>query len=65
VRILFICTGNLCRSPLAERLTLSWVRDALRDSPEHAAVEISSAGQEAPVGRPMDARSTEALIHLG
>ena len=65
VRILFLCTGNLCRSPLAERLALSWVRDSLRDSPEYAAVEISSAGLEAPIDRPMDARSAEALIHLG
>jgi protein-tyrosine phosphatase len=65
VRILFVCTGNLCRSAVAERLATSWVRDSLCDSPEYAAVEITSAGLEAPTGRPMDRRSAEALVHLG
>ena len=65
MRILFVCTGNLCRSAVAERLATSWVRDSIRDSPEYAAVEITSAGLEAPTGRPMERRSAEALVQLG
>jgi protein-tyrosine phosphatase len=65
VRILFVCTGNLCRSPVAERLAVRWARDLLRHSPENAVVEIGSAGVDAPPGRAMDARSAEALIALG
>ena len=65
VRILFVCTGNLCRSPVAERLAVAWARDLLRESPELDTVEIGSAGIDAPPGRAMDARSAEALIALG
>jgi protein-tyrosine phosphatase len=65
VRILFVCTGNLCRSPVAERLAAAWARDLLRESPELTTVEIGSAGIEAPSGRAMDARSAAALIALG
>ncbi len=65
VRILFVCTGNLCRSPVAERLAVRWARDLLRHSPENDVVEIGSAGVDASIGRPMDARSAEALINLG
>ena len=36
LRILFVCTGNLCRSPVAERLAVAWARDLLRESPELA-----------------------------
>jgi protein-tyrosine phosphatase len=65
VRILFVCTGNLCRSPVAERLAVAWARDLLRESPELASVEIGSAGIDAPPGRAMDARSAEALVAMG
>src|SRR4051794_36027031 len=65
VRILFVCTGNLCRSPVAERLAVRWARDLLRHSPENAIVEIGSAGVDAPSGRAMDPRSAQALMALG
>lgn len=44
-RILVVCTGNICRSPLAEKM-LQHGLDAL--SPN--TFEIGSAGTEAPVG---------------
>src|SRR4051812_48003489 len=65
VRILFVCTGNLCRSPVAERLAGGWARGLLRGGPELATVEIGSAGIDAPPDRAMDARSAKALIDLG
>lgn len=43
-RILIVCTGNICRSPLAE----AWFRRALPGA------EVSSAGVGALVGRPAE-----------
>lgn len=44
--VLTICTGNICRSPLAEHLLASH----LSDIPE---ITVASAGTEALVGEPM------------
>jgi protein-tyrosine phosphatase len=52
-RILFVCIGNVCRSPLGERL-LAQRLPADR-------FEVSSAGVGAMVGEPM---SPEAAVHL-
>ncbi|WP_424530770.1 hypothetical protein ACOZ38_13370 [Sphaerisporangium viridialbum] len=57
-RILFVCTGNICRSPLAERLT----RSALGPCP---AVEVTSAGTGAERGRPMTERAQRVLTRFG
>ncbi|GAA3419227.1 arsenate reductase/protein-tyrosine-phosphatase family protein [Streptosporangium vulgare] len=57
-RILFVCTGNICRSPLAERLT----RSALGDCP---AIQVASAGTRAWPGLEMDRRAMRALVRLG
>jgi|1186.fasta_scaffold133675_1 protein-tyrosine phosphatase len=63
MRILFVCTGNMCRSPLAERLTSAWVDQRLGTSAN--AVRLDSAGTDAHEGRPMDGRSAQALAELG
>ena len=47
-RILVVCTANICRSPLAERLLAAYL--ARGDSPVEA--EVSSAGTHARPGRP-------------
>ena len=52
-RVLFVCIGNVCRSPLGERLL------AARLKPE--AFAVSSAGIGAMVGSPM---APEAAQHL-
>jgi len=65
VRILFVCTGNLCRSPVAERLAAAWARRALTGSPESHGIELVSAGTRAVAGRPMVAASAAALRRLG
>jgi protein-tyrosine phosphatase len=51
-RILCVCTGNICRSPAAERLLAS------RLGPD---VEVSSAGTYALVGQPL-AAPMDALV---
>jgi protein-tyrosine phosphatase len=63
MRLLFVCTGNMCRSPLAERLTSSWAERALGASA--ARVRISSAGTNARDGHEMDATSAAVLADLG
>lgn len=56
MRVLTVCIGNVCRSPLMERL----LKDRL---PDAAAVE--SAGVRAMVGRPMDVSAAAELVRLG
>jgi protein-tyrosine phosphatase len=57
VRVLFVCLGNICRSPTAEGVMRSLVREAgLEDR-----IELDSAGTGSwHVGAPPDARATEA-----
>jgi protein-tyrosine phosphatase len=52
IRILFVCTGNICRSPIAMHVLRSRLAD-------EAGVEIDSAGTHPPVGHPM---TPEAVI---
>jgi protein-tyrosine phosphatase len=61
-RILFVCLGNICRSPTAEGVMRALVAQAgLEDS-----IEIDSAGTGAwHVGSPPDERATEAANTRG
>lgn len=56
--ILVVCTGNICRSPLAAAL----LAHRLRDLP---GVTVSSAGTFAMVGKPMDDRAALHARRLG
>lgn len=57
MHILFVCTGNICRSPTAERLAagLSSMAD----------FRASSAGTRAVIAHPMHPDAAQALIDLG
>ncbi len=60
--ILFVCTGNICRSPTAEAVFWHIVR--ARDLGAH--FHIDSAGTQAyHVGEPPDYRSIEAALEQG
>jgi protein-tyrosine phosphatase len=63
MRLLFVCTGNICRSPLAERLASSWAEQSLGAGA--ARVHVRSAGTDGLEGKPMDKRSAAALTELG
>jgi protein-tyrosine phosphatase len=57
-RILYVCTGNICRSPMAERLFRAWMEPGTD-------VEVSSAGMSALVGHGIDHSTATALRQLG
>jgi protein-tyrosine phosphatase len=61
-RILFVCTGNICRSPTAEGVFLAMVA---RDGFSHA-IEVDSAGTHGyHVGEPPDPRSIRHAAQRG
>jgi protein-tyrosine phosphatase len=62
-RILVVCTGNICRSPFAERLLRARLAAAL--GPDAERVEVTSAGTHGLVGEPMMAESAETLLRYG
>lgn len=62
MRILFVCLGNICRSPTAAGVT----RHLLRERGLQDRVEVASAGTGAwHVGEPPDARSAAAARARG
>jgi protein-tyrosine phosphatase len=57
IGLLFVCLGNICRSPTAEAVMRSLVREAGLEG----AIELDSAGTAAEhVGSPPDARAVAA-----
>lgn len=61
-RILFVCMGNICRSPTAEGV----MRHLLRESGREGEVELDSAGTGGwHAGDPPDERATEAARRRG
>lgn len=61
-RILFICWGNICRSPTAEGIMRGLVADAGLD----AAIEIDSAGVSSEhLGSPPDRRAVKEAARRG
>jgi protein-tyrosine phosphatase len=62
MRILFVCLGNICRSPTAEIVFREIVA---REAPD-LRVEIDSAGTAAyHVGSPPDSRTRQAALRRG
>jgi protein-tyrosine phosphatase len=62
VRILFVCLGNICRSPTAEGVMRALVREAGVEE----SIELDSAGTGGwHVGSPPDDRATETALTRG
>ncbi|HEY8909480.1 MAG TPA: low molecular weight protein arginine phosphatase [Desulfosporosinus sp.] len=53
LKLLFICTGNTCRSPMAEGLAREMFGEA---------IEVSSAGMEAWEGEPASSHALKVLL---
>jgi protein-tyrosine phosphatase len=67
-RIVFVCTGNICRSPMAETITraLSASTDLGDGNPLGRYLELASAGMGSwHTGDPMDERAAAALDRAG
>ena len=60
MRILFVCTGNICRSPTAERLA-----QALCEERGISGCSFSSGGTRAVVGHPIHAEAAKVVSELG
>jgi protein-tyrosine phosphatase len=60
VRILTVCTGNICRSPVAERLLQAGLDQVLPGG-----FEVTSAGTRAMVGDPMQPLSGDIVRMFG
>lgn len=61
--ILFVCTGNICRSPMAERLGHDRLRRVLGH--ESASFHVASAGTAAIVGEPIQEHAAALLRDCG
>lgn len=62
IRVLFVCLGNICRSPSAEGIFRHRVKEAGLD----ARIEVDSAGtSDWHIGRAPDPRSIETALHRG
>ncbi|MFZ2176782.1 MAG: protein tyrosine phosphatase [Rhodococcus sp. (in: high G+C Gram-positive bacteria)] len=60
MHVLFVCTGNVCRSPTAERLAVAFAEElGITD------LTAESAGTRAMVGRPMEPTAARVLEGLG
>lgn len=62
LHVVFLCLGNICRSPMAERVA----RDHLRTAGLDGLVRVTSAGASAEEeGNPMDRRARAVLDRHG
>jgi protein-tyrosine phosphatase len=59
MRVLFVCTGNICRSPTAERLAVAFAREGGFE------LTASSAGTQGLTGHAMDPTAALVLSQLG
>ncbi|MFV2121398.1 protein-tyrosine-phosphatase [Streptomyces sp. Act-28] len=63
-RILHVSTGNVCRSPITERLTRHALRDRIGDPADRGLI-VESAGTWGHEGAPMEANAETVLADFG
>jgi protein-tyrosine phosphatase len=55
--VLFVCTGNTCRSPMAEQI--------FNEQARYRSAHATSAGLDAKPGSPINPQAADALTNLG
>lgn len=60
MRLLFVCTGNICRSPTAERLAVLY-----GERMGFAGLQASSAGTRAVISHPIHRDASDVLEQMG
>ncbi|NLU67132.1 protein-tyrosine-phosphatase [Streptomyces sp. HNM0574] len=63
-RVLHVSTGNVCRSPITERLTRHALDDRLGDA-RSGGIVVESAGTWGHEGAPMEDHAAEVLVEYG
>ena len=67
--VLFVCTGNICRSPVAEQLFRAQADEVARDrfgwSDASAALQVASAGVRARDGDRMTSQAAKLSLQYG
>jgi protein-tyrosine phosphatase len=64
-RILYVSTGNVCRSPMTERLTRQALRQRLGDQEPGGGLIVESAGTWGHEGAPMEEHAAQVLAEFG
>ncbi|HET7530930.1 MAG TPA: hypothetical protein VFJ98_08235 [Mycobacteriales bacterium] len=64
MRVLFVCTGNICRSPMGQAMLIHRLRESL-GADAGRLVEVTSAGTYGLVGHPIEPDALAALSELG
>jgi protein-tyrosine phosphatase len=59
-RILVVCTGNVCRSPMAEVMLRQQLQERLKDRAED--LSVSSAGTLGLIGEPIQPQARDLLL---
>jgi len=68
IKFLFVCTGNTCRSPMAEGIFKKYLAEKLRcevDELERMGYKVSSAGIMGTAGYPASAEAIEVCATMG